>query len=259
MRFLGAVNVGGLLSPITVQPPVVTVRAGCEVEFVNATSFTLTLSVGSESAQIGAGASASMRFIGAPGPQTFAASVTALGGSLTSFTGRIQVRARPAADPPTAADGQPGGVDHGSSAAPSPQTWPQEPAASGSPGTSESSPAQGAVVPVSPDATGLPSARATAQPEQQGRAGEPGDRSGSGEPTPTPTVAAKIRPSPVLPPFPGFATTRDQLGLVILLSAAVVAGLVAALIRTLLAYRPLVLVGAHSQAARKARRQRRTR
>ena len=65
--------------------------------------------------------------------------------------------------------------------------------------------------------------------------------------------------SPVLPPFPGFSSAHDQLGLVFLLGAVVLAGVGAALFRTALAYRPAVEVGAHSQAARKARKVRRRR
>lgn len=265
MTFAGALNVAGLLSGVTVRPAVVTIPAGGEVTFANATSETLTVTVGGRSALIPPGGFAAMRFTGAAAQETFVATATildpALVGSLTSSVGRVVVQALPpAAD--AAVGAVPRAATSAASAAPprpgAASTGP-DPSPSGAPSASASEPPKGAVVPLAPGAA----RSGMAKPGRSAGAGDrPNgvDQSGkAARRSPNPGAVAKARPAPVLPPFPGFSSTHDQLGLVLLLSAAVFAGLVAALVRTVLAYRPLVLVGAHSQAARKAVRLRRGR
>ena len=278
MTFVGAANVAGLLSGIAVRPTTVTIPAGGEVAFANATSVPLTVTVGGRSAQIGPGGVGSMVFTGATRQETFVATATALDlpvvGSPTSSSGRVVVRAVPTvADvgsvaPWTGVSGLPA-VPRQTVAAPAP---PEARAPAAPYGRLE-----GSVIPLTPStgpagsSTG-PSGRAAVSPSgtaDSGRSASAGgtDRAGAdgdgldgggdraGQATRRPQVVA----APMMPPFPGFSSKRDQIGLVILLSAAVLAGLGAALARTVLAYRPLVLVGAHSQAAGKARRLRRGR
>jgi hypothetical protein len=59
----------------------------------------------------------------------------------------------------------------------------------------------------------------------------------------------------VLPAVPGLRSEHDQRGLLILLAIVLVLGVGSAVVRTVLAYRT-VLVGAHSVNARGARRRR---
>jgi plastocyanin len=273
MTFTGALNVAGLLSAITVQPSSVTVPAGGEVEFVNATTAPLTVTVGAESARIEPDGSASMLFTGAAKQETFQVAATAfnvpVAGSLTSSAGRIVVLAVPpaaAADPPTlappramsSAEPEPSGA--GSPAAPE-----QSPSAAGqsedSPSPTVGSQPQGTVIPITPGASpggtsrpGGPEPRASAS---AGRGAGPSEAVSSARSRGD--NGSRVVADPVLPPFPGFSSRRDQLGLVLLLGATVLAGLCAALARTVLAYRPSVVVGAHSQAARKDRQWRRGR
>jgi hypothetical protein len=271
MTFVGALDVDGLLSGITVRPTTVTIPAGGEVDFANATSVPLTVTVGGRSAQLGPGGVGSMVFTGAAQQETFVATAVALDlplvGSLTSSSGRVVVRPVPvvadagSAAPWTGASGLPATPGQFGAASEAPEAR---------------GPAEGSVIPLTPSAGHLagpstvPSTGTAAGPRgtaDSGRTASAGaaDRPGGGDDGGDQAGRSAERhrahavAAPVLPPFPGFSNTRDQLGLVILLSAAMLAGLGAALTRTVLAYRPLVLVGAHSQAARKARRLRRGR
>ena len=265
MTFAGALNVAGLLSGVIVRPAVVTIPAGGEVAFANATSETLTVTVGGKSALIVPDGFAAMGFTGAAAQETFVATATTLDsslvGSLTSSVGRVVVQALPpVADVEVAPHAAPSAVP-ADPPEPGAASAGPNPTASVTPGPSTSDPPKGTVVPLAPGATLSGTAKLSRSAGVKG-GGRPGgvDQGGkSARRSPNPGANAKLRPAPVLPPFPGFSSTHDQLGLVILLSAAVFAGLVAALVRTVLAYRPLVLVGAHSQAARKAVRLRRGR
>ena len=267
MTFVGALNVAGLLSGVTARPAVVTIPGGGEVVFANATSETLTVTVGGKSALIAPDGSAAMRFTGAATQETFVATATTLDsslvGSLASSVGRVVVRALP-----PVVDAAGAAPYAAASAARTASATPQRPGAASAgpnrtgsvaPSASAGEP-KGTVVPLAPGAT----RSGTAEPDRSDgamAADRPGgdDEDGQAARRSPTSAAANARPAPVLPPFPGFSSTHDQLGLVLLLSAAVFAGLVAALVRTVLAYRPLVLVGAHSQAARKAVRLRRGR
>ncbi|MFG1927550.1 hypothetical protein [Cryptosporangium sp. NPDC048952] len=267
MTFTGALDVLGLLSSISVQPAAVTVPAGGEVAFVNATTAMLTVSVGGTSTRVEPGGSASMRFPGGNRVETFAASATSVKlpvvGALTSSVGRVtvrpafSVRAAPAesATPPSAAPRPSSGA-------------PGAPGASTSTSTSET-PEPGDAEPLEPSTEESPESSRMAA--TAGTSESPDDSAASDDETPNgghaapaphradPKAGPEADVEPVLPPFPGFSSTHDQLGLVFLLGAVVLTGLGTVLFRTVLAFRPVVEVGAHSQAARKARKARRRR
>lgn len=293
MTFTGAVNVVGLLSSITVQPGAVTIPAGGEAAFVNSTSAALTVTVGGKSARLEPGGSATMLFTGAERAETFDASAISANlpviGALTSSVGRVTVLAIPAssvrstpADPPAAPRGSsaPRSSATPASAGPASSAGPggTNPARPGDAVGTEPETRSGSVVPLDPDSSVSPrpddaaksasagapgSSGSTGRPDEPGSEGADGGQSDEGaadggRAAPAArSVDAEVEP--VLPPFPGFSSTHDQLGLVFLLGAVVLAGLGAALFRTVLAYRPIVEVGAHSQAARKARKVRRRR
>jgi hypothetical protein len=313
MTFTGALSVVGLLSSITVRPSSVTVPAGGEVAFVNATSAVLTVNVGGKSTRVEPGGSASMLFTGADRAETFTVTATALNlplvGALTSSVGRVAVQAVPAAPEHAAPQasaaprssvaprspagtgqpgagqpgagqpgigqpgiGQPGGGQPGTgeSDAGEPERDPAQP---GDPAGTDGTTQSGAVVPLRPSTSPRQGDSATAAAPgssgdgdgsgpsgSEGNGGSRnGDDAGDGGRAAPDAKRADAEVEPVLPPFPGFSSTHDQLGLIFLLGAVVLAGLGAALFRTVLAFRPVVEVGAHSQAASRARKVRRRR
>ncbi|GAA3393951.1 hypothetical protein [Cryptosporangium minutisporangium] len=274
MTFNGVLNVAGLLSSVTVTPAVVTVPAGSEVRFVNATSSALTVTVGGESTRLDPGRSAPMLFTGAERIETFSAAATAVNvplvGSLTSSVGRITVLAMPSdATEPKPTIGPDAGGSPDSAPRSADDRHPTREPADATDGPGARSTQSGAVIPLPPGASSSvrPGASSTTRPSD-GRDGPGGpedfeDSDGAGvpgddRPDSSDAKAADTEVSPVLPPFPGFSSTHDQLGLMVLLSAVVLVGLGAAAFRTVLAYRPVVEVGAHSQAARQAARKART-
>ncbi|TQS41489.1 hypothetical protein [Cryptosporangium phraense] len=265
MTFTGALDVAGLLSSLTVQPRAVTVPAGGEVAFVNGTTVALKVTVGGETARLEPGGSRTMLFTGSDRTETFAASASAvrlpLVGPLTSAAGQVSVLAIPvaAAEPmmstrPSSSPSPPADEDEPTSEASgavvplgSPEPRASDPSAGVSPSQRTGEASQAASSAASQEAS---SAASRGDSPEASRRDPQGERAGRAE--------RAARP-PVLPPFPGFRSAHDQLGLIVLLSAIVLAGLGAMAFRTVLAHRPVVEVGAHSQAARKARVLRRRR
>ncbi|SHN46863.1 hypothetical protein [Cryptosporangium aurantiacum] len=264
MTFNSVLNVVGVLSAITVGPTAVTVPAGGEVLFVNATAVVLRVTVGGESTRVEPGGSASMLFTGTTRAETFTAVASAanvpLVGALTSSAGRVTVLAASPDEAEPRSTSGPDSADQRRSESPGPDDG----SAPSGPAGATPSTRSGAVIPLAPSSSASVHPSSSPSPtgpsEDRGRddaddAVTPeGERPGSPDLDP-----ADAEVSPVLPPFPGFSSTHDQLGLVVLLTAVVIAGLGAAAFRTVLAYRPVVEVGAHSQAARKARTLRRKR
>ncbi|MFI5959612.1 hypothetical protein [Cryptosporangium sp. NPDC051539] len=296
MTFTGALDVAGLLGSLTVRPRAVTIPAGGEVAFVNGTTVALRVTVGLETATLEPGGSRTMLFTGADRPETFTAAATGLGlpsvGSLTSSSGQVSVLAIPAAPMmsaaaaptktpgPASAGARPegagsddGSADDGGAAGPrldpSGAVIPLGPGDSGPDGSGPDGSGPGGPGwdgagsgPGSPGPGGSsPWPGGTPRSSSSGGSDEHGSGPGSDGSRPDPPVGAG-RPSvapPVLPPFPGFRSAHDQLGLIALLGLIVLAGLGTMAFRAVLAFRPPVEVGAHSQAARKARVLRRQR
>ncbi|GAA0272567.1 hypothetical protein [Cryptosporangium japonicum] len=144
-----------------------------------------------------------------------------------------------AADPATSSDER-GSTSEEFGSTPSPDVTP-DPAPTDGPASSATSAA-----PSSPAAAG--DRRGHREDADEGGAATP---SGPARPD---AEDSDVEETPALPPFPGFSSRHDQLGLVVLLSLVVAVGLGTAGFRTVLACRPVVEVGAHSQAASRARR-----
>jgi hypothetical protein len=253
ITFAGSLNPAGLLTALLVRPSSVTIPAGGQVAFTNTTGASLTLSVAGESLQLSAGGQQSVSFTGAAKEQTYAATASALNlpvvGSLISPTARIVVTPAAlfgAADPdpdgdtvvvtPPAATASPGPTPTGTAAVPT-----AVPTGGPSDGPNPSDDGQ--------DPSGAPRSPDTDSSDGSSAAAAGNDSDGDGG------WSHGESGDLVVPPVPGLRTQRDQFGLLIALAAVLFLGVGAAAVRTVLAYRT-VLVGAHSAKARRARRRR---